>query len=117
MAGSDVIHLAFLSMFWHPLGQCSGTAHEVARCRSYNWWSGIASDIAEVTLLSAVFAVYKQHTCRAHWWCPCWAKHPVAGTTASVCAIHHTVEGHKRLQRRHRHKYGHRLAHGESPDA
>jgi hypothetical protein len=110
-----MIHLlAFWSIWLHPLGQCSGTAHEVARCKSYNNYSGAFADVGQITLLSFVVAVYKQHTCRAHWWCPCWAKHKVDGTTASVCHWHHTAENHQKLQRRHTRKYAHRLGHEES---
>jgi hypothetical protein len=114
--GAEVVtHLAFLSMFWHPLGQCSGTVREVARCRSYNWWSGIASDVSEVTLLAGALAVYKQHNCKGCWWCPLWAHHKVDGTTASVCHWHHTLAHHHKLQLRHKRRHAGRLAHGESP--
>jgi hypothetical protein len=110
-----MIHLAFLSMFWHPLGQCAGTHAEVARCRSYNWWSGIASDISEVTLPVGVAAFYLRHTCGASWRCLRWAHHKVDGTTASVCHVHHTGAHHRRLQLHHRRKHAERLGHGESP--
>jgi hypothetical protein len=62
-----------------------------------------------------IFAVYKQHNCKARWWCPLWSHHKVAGTTASVCHAHHTVKLHQRLQRRHERKHPYRLAHGDSP--
>jgi hypothetical protein len=112
-----MIHvLAFWSIWLHPLGQCSGTAHEVSRCKSYNWVSGAGADISELTMLGLVLTVYKQHTCRAHWWCPCWAHHKVEGTTASVCHWHHTASAHRKLQQRHKRKYAHRLGHDESPE-
>jgi hypothetical protein len=112
-----VIHiLAFWSIWLHPLGQCPGDAAEVARCKSYNNYSGGFADVGNLTLLGIVLTVYKQHTCRAHWWCPCWAKHKVDGTTASVCHWHHTESAHRKLQQRHRRKHGGRLAHGESTE-
>jgi hypothetical protein len=104
----------FPGWFWHPLGECSGTHAEYLRCRSYNWWSGAASDISEITLPIGVAAFYLQHTCKASRWCPRWAHHKVDGTTASVCHVHHTRGHHHKLQLRHRRKYGHRLGHGES---
>jgi hypothetical protein len=116
-----MILASFLSLFAHPLGQCAGAssnhlvaAHEIARCQSYNWVSGLGADISEITMLGIIVTVYKQHTCRAHWWCPCWAKHKVDGTTASVCHWHHTAENHLKLQRRHKRKYAHRLGHSQS---
>lgn len=63
----------------------------------------------------SVAAVYRQHNCRAHWWCPLWGHHKVKGTTAVVCHVHHTHEHHRKLQARHKRKYAHRLGHGESP--
>lgn len=100
---------------WHPLGQCAGTHAELIRCRSYNFWSGSASDISEITLIGIAVGVYKQHTCRAHWWCPCWATHKVKGTTASVCHFHHSTEHHEKLQARHQRRHPDRLGHGDSP--
>jgi hypothetical protein len=90
---------------WHPL-----------LGPGYQFWSGVASDISEITLLAGAFAIYKQHNCKGRWWCPMWAHHKVDGTTASVCHVHHTAEHHERLQRRHNRKHPDRLAHGESPD-
>jgi hypothetical protein len=107
-------HLLISSMWTHPLGQCAGTAQEVERCRSYNWYSGALADFSEITMVGIVVSVYKQHTCRAHWWCPCWAKHKVEGTTASVCGWHHRAKDHEKLQRRHARRHPNRLSHGQS---
>jgi hypothetical protein len=116
-----------LASIWsHPLGQCSAAstnhviaAHEIARCKSYNWYSGLFADFGEITLIGSLitlFVIFKQHNCKAHWWCPFWGSHKVDGTTASVCHWHHTEESHKRLQRQHEDKHPDRLAHGESPN-
>jgi len=86
--------LAFLSMFWHPLGQCAGTAHEVARCRSYNFWSGIGSDLGELTLITGVAVAFwrtrKHLECHVEAPRPCHRiGHPVAGTGHRACRRHH----------------------------
>jgi hypothetical protein len=83
----------------------------------YQSWSGILSDVSEVTLPVGVAAFYLQHTCGASWRCLRWAHHKVDGTTTSVCHVHHTGAHHRRLQLRHRRKHADRLGHGESPDA
>jgi hypothetical protein len=53
-----MIHiLAMLGPEWlgHPLGQCpAGTHAEFIRCRSYNFWSGIGSDIGELTIVGGM---------------------------------------------------------------
>ena len=80
-------------------------------------WYAIGSSWAGATaILSGAFVVYKQHNCKAHWWCPCWAHHKVDGTTAVVCHWHHTESAHRKLQARHKRKYPGRLAHGQSTD-
>lgn len=94
--------LFYLPTLYHPL---SGNG--------YQFWSGIAGSFI---MTGGFLSIYKQHDCKAHWWCPCWAKHKVAGTTKSVCGWHHTEAAHRKLQRRHRRKYAHRLGNGESPD-
>lgn len=92
---------------------------------SWTWWpetgKGYAffSSVGGTPLFAlgafgSIFAVYKQHNCKARWWCPMWGHNKVAGTTAAVCHVHHTVKHHRRLQRRHGRKYPDRLAHGES---
>lgn len=75
------------SWLWHPLGQCAGAHAEYVRCRSYNFWSGIASDLGEITLLTGVAAYLYKHNCHRHR-CPrlSWQEdaegHP-------VCKVHH----------------------------
>jgi hypothetical protein len=80
--------------FWHPLGQCAGTHAEVIRCKSYNWWSGIASDLGEVTLIGGLVIgsrkFKKQHEC--HVESPVNCKRfgrPVPGTGHIACRKHH----------------------------
>jgi hypothetical protein len=101
---------------YHPLGVCVGSHATVIKCKSYNFHSGIEGNIGELALIGSIFAVYKQHNCKAHWWCPMWGHNKVKGTTAVVCHIHHTYNLHQKLQKLHRHKYSNRLAHGESPE-
>ncbi len=94
------IALFYVPTFWHFL---SGNG--------YQFWSGVAGSFI---MTGGFLAVYKQHNCKAKWWCPLWAHHHVAGTTASVCHWHHTADSHKKLQARHRRKFAHRLGHGQS---
>ena len=112
--------LAISSIWLHPLGQCAGDTAEIARCKSYNWYSGLGADFGEITLvgsLGALIAIYRQHNCKATWWCPFWMHHKVDGTSASVCHLHHTEDMHRKMQARHRVRHPNRLAHGESPKA
>jgi hypothetical protein len=83
----------------------------------YQSWSGILSDVSEVTLPVGLAGFYLHHTCGASWRCLRLAHHKVDGTTASVCHRHHTSGHHRKLQLRHKRKHAHRLGHGESPDA
>jgi hypothetical protein len=97
-----MIHvLAFLNLFWHPLGECSAVstnhvvaAHEIARCKSYNWWSGIGADIQEIawplTLLLVGWRTYKHLQCDVE--APKNCKrigHAVPGTGHKACHEHH----------------------------
>jgi hypothetical protein len=53
----------------HPLGYCTGTPHVVELCKGYNFWSGIGSDISEITLvfmvIGALLAFWHHHNCHA----------------------------------------------------
>lgn len=62
---------------WHPLAG-----------PGYQFWSGIASDIGEVTLIGGLIAIYRSKNCHAH---RCWriGKHHVDGTPYVVCKRHH----------------------------
>jgi hypothetical protein len=71
---------------WHPL-QGPG----------YQFWSGIASDIGEVTLIGGGIALYRKHNCGAP---RCWriGKHPTADGLHELCAKHHPdLPDHGRL--------------------
>lgn len=90
-------HLAtfFPVWFWHPLGQCAAATHaEYIRCRSYNFWSGIASDFGEVTLVTGLFVtgwrIRKNLVCHVEAPKPCHRiGHPVPGTGHRACRRHH----------------------------
>ena len=48
-----------------PVGNCTGTHAERTRCLSYNFWSGIGSDLAYIaTIGGAVFVVWRSYK---HW--------------------------------------------------
>jgi hypothetical protein len=86
---------------WHPLGQCTPAssnahiaAHEIVRCKSYNLWSGIVSDIGEITLVTAaltlIFTMFRAHNCSVSSPRFCWRfGHPVVGTSFKACTKHH----------------------------
>ena len=77
-----------IGLLFHPLGACALHPHGAyIACRSYNFWSGIASDIGEITLLGGAVALYRHINCDAPW---CWRRGP-----------HRTVDGHHKLCRRH----------------
>ena len=65
------MHLATFFLddwFWHPL-----------RGLGYQWWSGIGSDLGEITLLVAIVAGYRKINCHAKG-CLRLSKYPVEGT-------------------------------------
>lgn len=55
---------------------------------TYNFWSGIGSDIGEATLIGAIVAMARHKACHVRG---CWrlGKHPVADGLYKVCAKHH----------------------------
>lgn len=89
--------LGFLGLphwFWHPLAEghgstCSAIDH--SGC-GYALWSGILSDVGEITLVSALLAVvatfWRHHNCHVHrCWRLSWHPHPEHGHP--VCRVHH----------------------------
>lgn len=81
----------FPAWFWHPLGQCVGSHTEYIRCRSYNFWSGIGSDIGEITVATSVIAgivtFWIKHNCHIHR-CPRLSWHPDK-EGHPICKVHH----------------------------
>jgi hypothetical protein len=80
---------------WHPFGQCGGTHSEVVRCHSYNFWSGIGSDISEITLVSIVVGgiihairTYRKHTECHEERCSRHGKYVIEGGVR-CCDVHH----------------------------
>ena len=54
----------------------------------YQFWSGIGSDIGELTLLTAFAIFIRQRNCHVHrCWRLAWHPHPVHGHP--VCRKHH----------------------------
>lgn len=53
----------------------------------YLFWSGIGSDLSEITLVAGLYAIYRRHVCEVRW---CW-RVGRAGTAAGhcVCRRHH----------------------------
>ena len=113
-----MIHLATLVLFtpfqdaWHWAVEWT---YWPESGKGYGFFSSTGGTPLFATgLFCSVLAIYKQHNCKAHWWCPAWSHHKVDGTTASVCHFHHTLKMHEKLFRRHQEKHPDRLAHGES---
>lgn len=54
----------------------------------YGFWSGFGSDLAEITLIGALLGLLRKNNCHVHG---CWriGRHPVEGTTYTVCRKHH----------------------------
>ena len=62
-----LLRIAVLGPVWlyHPLGNCTGTPAERTRCLSYNFWSGIGSDLAYIaTIGGAVLVGWRSYM---HW--------------------------------------------------
>lgn len=57
----------------------------------YLWWSGAGADLGELAIIGGLVGIYRRHNCHVH---RCWriARHPVDGTTWTVCRLHHPDE-------------------------
>ena len=77
----------------HPLGVCTGNAVVITQCRGYNFWSGIGSDLQEITLLTGIGLLYWHHTCHVGL-CFLPGRHPVEGTGFKTCRRHHPDINH-----------------------
>ncbi len=58
----------------------------------YAFWSGFGSDIGEVAIVGSLLAIVRKHNCHVRG-CPRVGRHPVEGTTWTVCRRHHP-DGH-----------------------
>jgi hypothetical protein len=79
---SGALARAINSPYSHPLGGLG-----------YQFWSGIGSDIGEVTLIGALIAVWSKHNCHIH---RCWrlSWHPSKKYGGHiVCRHHHEDSG------------------------
>lgn len=105
--GTLISHATFLA---HPLGLCTGTATQVKECRGYNFWSGIVSDLGEITivggLITIVLAMWHHHNCHVPG-CWRWSWHPNPETGHPECKVHHP-DPHAYLAGT-RHRQGRRL--------
>lgn len=55
---------------------------------NYGFWSGIGSDIGEVTIIGGAVMLYRHHNCHVEG-CLRLGKYPVEGTPYVVCKRHH----------------------------
>ena len=77
---------------WHPLGstaQCVGK-----NCKGYNFWSGLGSDLSEITLIitliSGILWFRRHYQCHEET-CKKIGLHHVPGTPYRTCWHHHPV--------------------------
>ena len=56
----------------------------------YLFWSGIGSDLGELTLITGGVIFYRRHTCHVdHCWRLARHEHAQDGTTYQLCRKHH----------------------------
>lgn len=74
-------HIVYASFWlhdlWHPLVG-----------RGYQFWSGIGSDFAELTLVGALIAAWRHINCHVPR-CLRRGHYPIDGTPYKTCAKHH----------------------------
>jgi hypothetical protein len=101
-----MIHLASatsLSWYWlwHPL---SGPG--------YQWWSGLGSDLGQVTLIGLLIGAWRQVNCASSW-CFRLGKHATADGHHKLCRRHHPDLPNHRLSLSEIHERHHQ-AQGEA---
>lgn len=88
------------SWFAHPIATqvCYASYHTPAAvrdCKSYNLWSGIGSDLSELTIIIGMitfaFGWWHQHNCHIEH-CPRLQWHPHPDHGHPVCKRHHPHE-------------------------
>lgn len=84
------VHVAAILPSWllHPLGYCVGSPKMVVACKGYNFWSGIISDLGEVTLIGGSLAMLKHLNCDAPR-CLRYGPHRTADGHHKLCRKHH----------------------------
>lgn len=70
--------------FWHPLNG-----------QGYQWWSGIGSDIGEITVVVGIVVWLRARNCHVHR-CPRLSWHPDPDHGHPVCRRHHP--DHKQIR-------------------
>lgn len=91
-----LIHvLAFLpEWLGHPLGTCVAPHSAYEKCRGYNFWSGVGSDLGEITLITGLgigfWRTRKHLECHVESPKNCHRiGRPVPGTGHRACRKHH----------------------------
>jgi hypothetical protein len=86
--------------FWHPIAPCSVPAAQFAKCKGYNFWSGIGADVGEITLIVSLISGivwFRTHFQCHEETCRKVGMHHVPGTPYRTCWHHHPVlSAHKR---------------------
>lgn len=83
-----------LVLHWLGLDSASGPA--------YLAWSGVVSDLGEVTLLGGLIAIYRRHHCHTSW-CVRFGRHDftdeTTGITYRLCRVHHPGHHGRQLRK------------------
>lgn len=62
-----MIHAVLAFWLFHPLGVCAHGGATYDQCLGYNFWSGIGSDIGEITVIGLVLSIlittYRKFNC------------------------------------------------------
>ncbi len=93
-AGRGVTRMYHLIQHW--LAYMTGSLNTSGAPPNYNFWSGFGSDIAEVTIIAGLVAVYRKHNCHV---ARCWriGRYPftdeATGTAYLLCRRHHPGVG------------------------
>src|SRR5258708_4813838 len=91
-----VVAASFFHDILHPLGYCTGSPSAISACRGYNAWSGILSDVGEITVIGLVITAMLTawHHINCHeTGCPWPGRHvfidPDTGEHHRTCGKHH----------------------------
>lgn len=89
MLAAAAAHHAF--SLWTWAGHFFGTSDETGP--GYGFFSGVGSDIGEVTIIGGAILFYRHHTCHVDAPKFCWrpGRHPVDGTPYRACKRHHPL--------------------------
>ena len=92
--------------FWAWLVHVTGCDYGIGygKWNFYGFWSGFGSDLGEITIITALLAVYRKHNCHVRG-CPRIGRHEftdsATGVTYLLCRRHHPGTPDKGLRPEH----------------